>query len=114
MELALELSGNAGHLAIAGDMTLARAGELKEVLLRAIKDVNRLTINLEEMTGADLSFLQLICAAYTSFNKENKELTISGKESTVVGRLLKDTGYSRHAVWALNDKQKCIWTGGVG
>ena len=112
MKLVLAPAGDSGLLTLDRQVTLERAVELKAILLKALKHVNRLTINLTEVAAADLSFLQLICSAYTSFNKLDKELALSGKDSAVIKQLLKDTGFSRHDVCALNINQQCIWSGG--
>ncbi len=65
-------------LALEGKLTIERAGELREQLLRALDSVAHgdvLALRFEEVESVDLSFLQLLWAAYRS--AQTRGVTVS-------------------------------------
>ena len=56
-----EDSGKACTLRLEGELGIQRASELKKILLEAQGGSKNLILNLEGVTGTDVSGLQLLC-----------------------------------------------------
>lgn len=85
----------AGTLALEGIWTVERAGQLRRILLDALRENNEVVLNLEGVTGADLSCIQLLCSAHLLSIRENKHLTIDYKQSEALKQVVDDAGYAR-------------------
>jgi anti-anti-sigma regulatory factor len=62
----LQGSGDEKALAVKGDLTIVHAGELRDALAGAFAGASKVDIDLEGVTGVDLSGLQLISSAWKS------------------------------------------------
>ena len=113
MESKLKVSDGSCELLLEGALTIEQAAQLHDVLLQSVTDADSLTINLEKVTGADLSCLQLLCSTCKSCGIENKQLTLIGKNSDVFMQLVHDAGYSRTNKCPLNQDVPCLWIGGT-
>src|SRR5512135_1534026 len=92
----LENKGDSGVLVLDGELTVQRADELRAALMNSLSCAGRLVISFEDVTGVDLSCLQLLCAARMTSAKRNKRLAISGGMPEVFKRAVRDAGYWRH------------------
>lgn len=113
MDVKKEESGQARTLRLDGDLGIQRASELKKVLLEAQDGVKNLILNLEGVTGADVSGLQLLCALHRTVVKENKGLTVTGDISPSFGQAVRDAGYERERGCPRDRDQSCLWKAGV-
>ncbi len=112
MNFKLEPSGGASVLTLDGELTIEHAGELKKMLIEAMDSAESVDIKLEEVTGVDLSCLQLLCSAHRTALKSRKQLTLSSEESDAFQQMVRDVGYARHDGCALNPGPGCLWCGG--
>ena len=71
------------QLAIEGEMTIFRAGELKESILPAISLVSEIEIDLSRVTEIDGAGLQLMMSAKLEAWKNNKALRFIGHTAVV-------------------------------
>lgn len=80
MESLYELKGTraAKVLVLENNLTINNASALKEILLEAIDTTDHLIIYFENVTSIDLACIQILCAANTSFLKENKYVSFKG------------------------------------
>ena len=84
-----------GALTLAGDLTIQRAQELKDVLVAATaSEVTTLVLNLEAVTGADLTALQLLCAAHRKLLDAGKALSLSGDAPRAFREAIDAAGFS--------------------
>jgi anti-anti-sigma factor len=71
-----ETKGDAGVLTVAGDMTIQCAAMAKEAAESALKDVKSLVVDLTGVTGADLTFLQILCSLRQTAERDGKNVAI--------------------------------------
>jgi anti-anti-sigma factor len=109
MHFMKEESGQAGTLHLAGELDIRNASELKEVLREAQDAVERLALNLEGVTGVDVSALQLLCSVHRRAMKSDKHLTVIGNAAAPFRRALRDAGYEREQGCPSDRDQTCLW-----
>lgn len=108
-----EESGQACTLRLEGELGIQRASELKKILLEAQGRVKNLILNLEGVTGTDVSGLQLLCALHRTAMNEDKGLTVIGNASPSFRQVVKDAGFERERGCRLDHDQSCLWKAGV-
>lgn len=92
----------------SGDLTIRRIAELKDEVATALRRGDVL-ICIDSDAQFDLSFLQLLCAAHRTANREGKQLQLHADLPAAFGELLKSAGFFRH-VGCIEDKDdSCIW-----
>ena len=93
IDLNIDDGGDLGVLTLKEDVTIVEAEKLKEALLEGLKSSKQLLVELNELTGLDLTCLQLIYSAKKSFSKEDKVFTLSGKFPEIFKETIKNAGY---------------------
>jgi anti-anti-sigma factor len=78
-------------LKLEGDMTIARAGELKKALLGALEKSKELEVDMEGVTGVDVSCLQVLLSARKSARAGKKSFRLCGV-SGQVKNMIRDFG----------------------
>jgi len=96
-------------LTISGELTIQHAAALHEALLSALEDADTLVLNLENVTGADLSCLQLLYSAYTTVDKRDKCFRLSGNCPEVFREAAREAGYLSDAGCGAHCDKGCIW-----
>jgi len=109
MKFELEPSGNRGILTIDGELTIERAVELKAMLMKSLRSADNVHIQIDAVTEADLSCLQLLCSAHRTALSLNKNLTLNCQESEVFKHITEISGYSRHKGCCLDTSECCLW-----
>ena len=113
MKFTKDDSQNEGLLIADGELTVQRASDFKDMLTKAISEVNRLEINFDMVTEVDLTCLQLLCSAHKTCLKANKALSITGRQSEALKEAIKYAGYERHkGCKVAREKNKCLWVSG--
>ncbi len=97
-------------LTINGDLTIQNASALQGILLSSIQDTEALVLNIENITGADLSCLQMFYSAYATADKSDKCFRLSGNCPEVFKEAARDAGYLSDAGCGFNCDAGCIWT----
>ncbi|MCR4321812.1 MAG: STAS domain-containing protein [Candidatus Brocadiaceae bacterium] len=82
LNFTVEQPGAVGALALEGELTISRAGELRAALINALDKVSHLQLNFGKVTDIDLSCLQLICSAHKTAAGMKKRLTVTGNSET--------------------------------
>jgi anti-anti-sigma factor len=99
---------------LEGELTVANAAELKNLLLEALAAKgDHIEVNLEGVTGLDLSFMQMMCSAARTARNRNKELSLTGTKGGVLLQARKAAGYIRQLGCNYNPTTSCIWVGGL-
>jgi anti-anti-sigma factor len=99
---------------LEGNLTVANAADLRILLLEALAaEGNHIEVNLEGVTGLDLSFMQLMCSAARTARNSGKELSLAGTTSGVLLQARKAAGYIRQLGCNYNPTKSCIWVGGL-
>ena len=106
--------GNKVQVVLDGDLTVANAVELRNLLLEALTaEGEYIEVSLEGVTGLDLSFMQMMCSAARTARNRNKELSLTGTKSGVLLQARKAAGYIRQLGCNYNPTKSCIWVGGT-
>lgn len=87
-------TGEPGRLALFGSLTIDNAAGIREELLRAFRESDRITLEIGQDAVADLSFLQIICSAYRKARREKKKFDVDWSSSPGISQALSDAGYS--------------------
>lgn len=105
MNLKVDDSKREGLLTIEGELTIQRATEFMNALIKALNTVDVLKIHLNNVTGFDLASLQLFLSANRTAIKNNKKLGISGNFTDALKKTVRDAGFMHLIRWkGLNDK----------
>jgi anti-anti-sigma regulatory factor len=102
--------GGTGVLILEGDMTIQRAGELKQSLIESLDKATHLIIDVEKITEVDLSCLQLFCSAHRTSLKVNKTISLGENIPAIFWDTVKKAGYCRKTPCC--DDKNCLWIEG--
>lgn len=108
MQLTTEQTSGGAVVTAAGRLTTSQAGRLHGLLREAFERSRRVELVLLEVQEADLSFLQLLCAAHRTAAERGSEFLVSGLEAAdPVLRLIREAGAERDA----GCPGSCMWSG---
>ena len=99
-----DLLGNVQEEAVLimeGNLTVERAAELKGMLLDALKCSASVIIHFKENSKIDVSFLQLVCAAYRSGLGSGKHIKLSRTIPDTLLQEIRSGGYAQ-SPWDFN------------
>jgi anti-anti-sigma factor len=113
MTFTVDDSQKAGLIIADGELTIQQAADFKDTLTKALSEVDRLEINFDTVTEIDLACLQLLCSAHKTCVKENKTMSITGRQSEALKKAINDAGYQRHkGCKAAGYNNQCLWVSG--
>lgn len=96
MTVHLEHSGESAVVVVRGRLTVALAGSFRDALLQALTASKRVEVALDGVGEADLSLVQLVCAAHRAAATRSIEFVVTGLEAAAaVRRLLRESGAQR-------------------
>ncbi len=98
-----------GLLSFQGDMTMMHALEIKKNLLEATGETDVLHLDLHEIESADVSFVQLICAAHRECASSGKKITLQIGSNKPVKDLFERAGYRKQFGCPAAYKETCVW-----
>jgi anti-anti-sigma regulatory factor len=99
-------------LKLEGSWIIERARELKSVLIQSLKEYDRIIVDLEGLTQADLSFLQLFCSAHRTSLKLGKHFALDQNKPALVKKLVREAGYERTLGCHRDPCKSCLWKEG--
>lgn len=112
MVFMVEPLGEGGVLRIGGELKIDEAGELKSILSTLLEKASDLTVDVCQVTGVDLSCLQLFCAANRAFQALNRGMRFLGDEVPgVFKKALSEAGYTEGQCVTENYCKTCLWKG---
>src|SRR5512134_3500103 len=82
-----------GDILLGGRLTVENAGRIGEALVRAFQQSDRVALILQGDAVADLSFLQVLCAAHQTALRENKKFELDSSAAPEVHALMQQTGF---------------------
>ncbi len=113
MKSKFDVIGGAGELHLSGEITIGQAYHFKTAMMEAIEDCKELTVDLRNVSKADMACLQIICAVCRGFTTESRKLSIHGLDSDVFSRLAKDAGLDHVRQCHFNELVTCLWARGI-
>ncbi|HJV65454.1 MAG TPA: STAS domain-containing protein [Geomonas sp.] len=99
----------ATRLEIGGEMTIERAGELRESLLEAFQAGKPVQLSLSAVTSLDASGLQLLCSAHRTSLVSGVGLVVEGEQSELFRSVAELAGMFRPAGCRHNAGGSCLW-----
>ncbi len=97
------------HLRVSGDISIQNALECLDALREFQGGGNRLLLNLDGVTGADISFLQLICSLHRTCLRAGQNLTLSASMPETFKTILEASGYRRPKACTRGGDNPCLW-----
>jgi anti-anti-sigma regulatory factor len=99
-------------LTLVGDLTIENTQELQQKVLAALDKTEQLTIAFEDVTAADLSLVQLLCAAHRMSVRAGKFLKLDRERPEALCRAMQEMGFLRDKGCALDSQGSCLWKEG--
>lgn len=109
MQIEKTEAGMEGTLSLRGELTMSYAKESRDVLLEAIQTVDIVHLNLHEVETADVSLVQIICAAHRECLQSGKKIVLDDGAGTIVSNVLNKTGYLKQLGCPDGSKATCLW-----
>ena len=108
MKSDLKRNGSDAVIVAGGRLTFSHAGRLRTDLLEAFAGAARVDLFLHDVQEADLTFVQLLCAAHRTAAARGAAFTVGGLEAAgPVWRLIRESGAERGA----GCPEGCPWAG---
>lgn len=109
----MEIKKGKALVSLEGELTVARAADVKDSLVKAIDSADSIEINLDKVSGMDLSCLQLLCSAHRTAARKGKVLAIKDQSLSVFLEARRNAGfiYSKQCRYVSTDD--CFWVGGA-
>lgn len=104
----MEINDDGKDVKIIGAMTIEHAQEAKTLLQELLTKKDNIPLDLEGVTGIDLSCLQLLCAMHKSAMQADKTVTLDYSRSSVISDILQRAGLVRHS--GCTGSEKCFWS----
>ncbi|MBI5593941.1 MAG: STAS domain-containing protein [Deltaproteobacteria bacterium] len=99
------------QLRVSGDISIQNAQECLEALRDFQGSGNRLVLDLGGVTGADVSFLQMICSLHRTCLRAGQNLTLKTKNMPEEFKaILEMAGYRRPKACTLGGDNPCLWS----
>lgn len=98
MGIGLERSGDRATLTLDGRLVVSAAEAIRDALLEAFSGAREVEVALRDVREADLSLLQLLCAAHRAADARSLPFAVTGLgDAAPVLRLVREAGVARTA-----------------
>lgn len=94
-------------LRLSGDMTVQTMPELHEKMIEILEMKKNVEVVFAGIEDADISFLQMMCAAHRSFYEIDRLLTVSGDKNGLL-EMKKASGFIRHQGCSRDKCKNCV------
>lgn len=108
IDYSLDEHGATAVLKLTGPATVQQAQKIHAALLEIVGKAQHLTLNVSGVTGADLTFLQLMCSAHRRLQRSGGVITLAGPVSEGLRQAIISAGFVGCA--GGNDKSG-LWIG---
>lgn len=92
-------SGESGRLALGGSLTIDNAVRIREELIRAFRESDRVVLEVMEDVVADVSFMQILCSAERTAFIEKKRFEVDWSAGPGVRQSIENAGYNVDELW---------------
>jgi anti-anti-sigma factor len=103
-------SSDRTQLRVRGDISVQNAQTCLEVLRDFQRRGTYLQLDLDGVTSADISFLQLICSLHRTCLKSGQNLTITGNMPDAFKTILETSGFRRLKACTQGGNNPCLWS----
>lgn len=109
MEFKLDDTGSQGVLHLEGDLTIERAGTLKDGLVQALEKAKQVILEIEKVREMDVACLQVLCSAHRTYIKSGQSLSFSGPLSEEFIKSMEKAGFDRERGCPLDRSTTCLF-----
>ena len=109
MKCRVEALGDRAVMVLEGEITIQSITALKSAFCTSIADSASVIVDVDGVTGSDLSFLQLLCAAHRHAVAVGKPLGFRGRRNDRFQSLAVEAGYARRHSCLLDATGTCLW-----
>jgi ABC-type transporter Mla MlaB component len=104
---------NKNHvLTMSGSLTIEHAAQVKDTIIKTLKNSASLELELGGITEIDLAGLQLLCATHRSMLSSHKNIRLITQLPTSIRKMAQQVGFLRATGCALDDNNDCLWIKG--
>ena len=111
IDIRIEEDNGIRRFRVGGSLTIEHAEEIWQLLSGTPDDTRDSILCLEDVTGADVSCLQLICSAHRACEAKNKLLAFDGKQSKVFMAAARKAGFVEYTCGVAKETTLCLWRG---
>jgi len=83
-----------GRLVTEGQLKIEHAAAIRDVLMDAFEHADRVALTIERDAVADLSFLQVLCAANRTAQGEKKKFEFNSSAAPGVQDMMQEAGFA--------------------
>jgi anti-anti-sigma regulatory factor len=94
---------------LEGDLTVQRANELKDLLLKAVQDSKEVFLRFGQVSGVDLTCLQLFCSVHRTAVDMKKTAKLDGPAPSLFIDLARSAGFLQSGGCELAKQSGCCW-----
>ena len=93
MSFRIQETEEKGRLVTEGQLKIEHAAAIRDVLMDAFEHADRVALTIERDAAADLSFLQVLCAAHRTALRENKKFELDSSAASGVQDMMREAGF---------------------
>lgn len=108
MPFQFKQSGKKGVLTVEGDLTIAQAGELKNLLLASMEKVDQITVKAVDVSEVDLACFQVLCSAHRFFDANKKKISLFPETAETFRQEVKRSCFSKKEACGLELNTECL------
>lgn len=109
MKILQNSDGRQTTLIFSGALDQPNACKVHQALSEAIRNYTYVIVHIQQTTGMDLSFLQLICSAHRTARSQKKNLSLALEGNDCIKDVLMMSGFDRHCGCGSDEAEPCIW-----
>lgn len=103
------ISDDRVRIEISGVCGVEEAVRIRTVLAESLSQAEKAWLDLSKATDADLSFLQLLCAAHKSAVRRGKALTVAGTVPEDIRQKVREAGMTGNKSCGSDLGKSCLW-----
>jgi anti-anti-sigma regulatory factor len=112
MHVEMAHSAETGAVELKGSWTIERAHQLNQTLIEALQAAEAVSVDVASLSEADLSCLQLLCAAHRTSLNLKKPFKLTRERSATFRQVVHDAGFVRTLGCHQDPSKSCLWVGG--
>ncbi len=112
MDVAHDKNSKTCTINIDEEFSIQQIAEVRSLMLEAFNFAHHIIVNMENVTHADITCLQILCSAHRKALLEEKDFTCSPRIRESFKNEIKNAGFLRHKGCALDKENACLWKEG--
>ncbi len=109
LDLKTERNSDEVKLTINGNLTVENADAFLKSLIEVMEDSTFIVLSFEDITGADMSCLQLLCSAHRTAVARNKKFSLKGQLPEVLKVVAESAEYFQCKSCKDGISDDCYW-----